>query len=220
MEMIIKQILEKCLYQYFPELNHQVDIKTSKTHSNSPEKLKCLHLPNLSGMSVLDVGCNFGYFSFQAAKQGSAQVIGIDPHLDNVNGAHALNENHYRLHNLCFKCCDFDDYAKIRANRTLDVIMALSVLHYFSCKIDFFEKSFWLLKPGGLLIIELPLTTLNTGKVCIHRVDNPNFPTQYIPNEGTLQLMYENWFDCIAKYDSNLKHRKVFHLKRKEIKSC
>jgi SAM-dependent methyltransferase len=42
-------------------------------------KLKRLDLPaNLSGKSVLDIGCNEGYFAFEAERRGASRVLGID----------------------------------------------------------------------------------------------------------------------------------------------
>src|SRR5204862_2206249 len=37
-----------------------------------------LHLPDLRGKSVLDVGAWDGYFSFEAERQGAARVVALD----------------------------------------------------------------------------------------------------------------------------------------------
>jgi len=46
--------------------------------SHSFEKLTALYLPALQGKSVLDIGCNAGFFCGWAAFQGAAKVRGID----------------------------------------------------------------------------------------------------------------------------------------------
>lgn len=41
-------------------------------------KLQAIPLPDLTGKSVLDVGCDFGFWSFLAADRGAARVVGLD----------------------------------------------------------------------------------------------------------------------------------------------
>ena len=38
-------------------------------------------LPDLTGMRVLDIGCNAGYMSFEAKRLGAASVLGVDSNL-------------------------------------------------------------------------------------------------------------------------------------------
>jgi tRNA (mo5U34)-methyltransferase len=46
------------------------------------------HLPeDLSGKSVLDVGCNAGFFSFEAARRGASRVVGVDAQRHHVRQA-------------------------------------------------------------------------------------------------------------------------------------
>jgi tRNA (mo5U34)-methyltransferase len=44
----------------------------------SAEKLKALHLPDLTGKTVLDVGAFDGYFSFAAERLGASRVVALD----------------------------------------------------------------------------------------------------------------------------------------------
>ena len=61
----------------------------AKGGSKSGEKLKALRLPQLRrtghseatplrGLSVLDIGCNEGFFCGDALQQGARRVVGID----------------------------------------------------------------------------------------------------------------------------------------------
>ncbi len=51
--------------------------------SDSPAKLDRLHLPtDLSGLSVLDVACNEGFFCQEAVRRGATRVVGIDKNPD------------------------------------------------------------------------------------------------------------------------------------------
>lgn len=46
---------------------------------DSPRKLGWLHLPDLTGLTVLDVGAWDGFFSFAAERLGAARVVAVDP---------------------------------------------------------------------------------------------------------------------------------------------
>lgn len=45
---------------------------------------------DLSGRSVLDLGCNYGFFCFEAKKRGAARVVGIDVDPENIRKARLL----------------------------------------------------------------------------------------------------------------------------------
>src|SRR3954447_3234669 len=45
----------------------------------SPRKLGWLHLPDLRGKTVLDVGAWDGFFSFAAERAGASRVVAVDP---------------------------------------------------------------------------------------------------------------------------------------------
>lgn len=47
----------------------------------SGEKLEWLHLPDLTGKTVLDVGAYDGYFSFAAERLGASRVLAVDTHV-------------------------------------------------------------------------------------------------------------------------------------------
>src|SRR5690242_381830 len=46
--------------------------------SQSEMKFHCLNYSSFDGKSVLDVGCNEGFFCFKAAAGGATKVVGID----------------------------------------------------------------------------------------------------------------------------------------------
>lgn len=55
----------------------------------SEEKFNALHLPNLRGKTVIDVGAYDGYFSFQAELLGAADVLACDHFVWNWTGCNA-----------------------------------------------------------------------------------------------------------------------------------
>jgi len=67
---------------------------------------KALETVNFSRKSVVDLGCNFGFYSFYAAQKGAARVVGIDSDPDIIRGCRIL-ARHYRIANVEFHVADF-----------------------------------------------------------------------------------------------------------------
>jgi tRNA (mo5U34)-methyltransferase len=60
---------------------HQIELPDGSVTpgaDRSAEKLEWLHLPDLTGKSVLDVGAYDGYFSFAAERLGASRVVALD----------------------------------------------------------------------------------------------------------------------------------------------
>ncbi len=60
---------------------HQIQLPDGSVtggSDRSAEKLLQLHLPDLTGKTVLDVGALDGYFSFAAERAGAARVVALD----------------------------------------------------------------------------------------------------------------------------------------------
>jgi len=50
-----------------------------ETGQSEQKKIEMMQLPNdLSGMTVLDIGCNEGFFSFEAEKRGADRIVATD----------------------------------------------------------------------------------------------------------------------------------------------
>lgn len=63
---------------------HQIELPggyITPGHDRSAEKLAALHLPDLKGKTVLDVGAFDGYFSFAAERLGAARVVALDTYV-------------------------------------------------------------------------------------------------------------------------------------------
>jgi tRNA (mo5U34)-methyltransferase len=63
---------------------HQIELPDGSVtpgRDRSAEKLAALHLPNLRGKSVLDVGAWDGYFSFEAERRGASRVLATDAYV-------------------------------------------------------------------------------------------------------------------------------------------
>lgn len=64
---------------------------------------------NFRGKTVLDIGCNFGHFSFQIKKMGAARVTGLDSHDLAVRGAGLLMQL-FPIEDVDFIIGDFTRY--------------------------------------------------------------------------------------------------------------
>jgi tRNA (mo5U34)-methyltransferase len=63
---------------------HQIELPDGSTmpgRDRSAEKLAALHLPDLTGKTVLDVGAWDGYFSFAAERLGASRVLAVDSYV-------------------------------------------------------------------------------------------------------------------------------------------
>lgn len=115
--------------------------------SNSPAKLERLHLPaDLSGLSVLDVACNEGFFCQEARRRGAGHVVGIDKSADFIERAKQRDpDGEYHV-------MDWVDVASL--GKRFDVILLLSALHYARDPQFLLHELLRMLKPDGLLILE------------------------------------------------------------------
>ena len=68
-----------------------------------PETLQSVEF---GGKTVVDLGCNFGHYTFLAARLGAQKVVGIDINEEIIRGCEMLAA-HYGLSNVEFHAADF-----------------------------------------------------------------------------------------------------------------
>jgi SAM-dependent methyltransferase len=95
------------------------------------------HCGDLSGTTVLDIGCGTGRYSIECAKRGAKQVVGIDfaPHMIDFakNIARQMN-----VSSTCrFICDDFIDHD---FEMSFDIVLALGFFDYIKDSKAVFEK--------------------------------------------------------------------------------
>lgn len=112
--------------------------------SPSPNKLIALDLPNLGGKSVLDVGCNAGFFCGFAEFQGASRVVGVDIDAAAVGTAREL------FPGCQFLCQDWDT----PGDEKYDVILLLSAISHALEPQIMLDRFMRRLKPDGLLVLE------------------------------------------------------------------
>ena len=114
------------------ELPH--GFSTSGRHDRS-STAKRIFPDDLSGKSVLDVGCRLGYFCFEALKRGAERVVGVDIDPDNVRKARLLAD-----------CLGFEarfeqlDIDREPIRESFDYVLGLNILHHLANPIGSLEQ--------------------------------------------------------------------------------
>ncbi len=94
--------------------------------------------PELGRLSVLDIGCNSGWFSFDLAHRGARWVDGVDLRAHNIEQARFLSE-YFGLPQTHFEVADateFDD------DRRWDVVLNLGVLYHVTDPLRFVQRTY------------------------------------------------------------------------------
>src|SRR5436190_21503438 len=95
--------------------------------SRSNEKLERIKLPkSLEGKSILDLGCNEGFFAIEAARRGASRVVGID-HDERALGPARDRAAQFGFDNVEFRKGNMTDLPQ---GEKFDYVLLLSALHY------------------------------------------------------------------------------------------
>lgn len=115
--------------------------------SNSFGKLYCLGMPPLEGKSVLDVGCNEGFFCGAAYFAGARLVVGVDLREEAIERARS------RFPNVKFFLQSWDE----EIEGQFDVVLLASAIHYADDQISLIHRLMAKVNQDGVLIVELGL---------------------------------------------------------------
>lgn len=102
---------------------------------------------NVKGLSILDVGCSYGYLGAKLKKRG-AKVTGIDISKRAINRARRILDN--------AKVVDLNSEKIPFKNATFDMIVASEVIEHLFFPNSFLKELHRILKKGGILIITTP----------------------------------------------------------------
>jgi tRNA (mo5U34)-methyltransferase len=92
----------------------------------------------LATTSILDIGCNSGFFSLDAAARGARHVDGVDLRETNIAQARFL-AGHYGIDNVTFSVTDIAD---LEVGRQWDVVMNLGVLYHVTDPVQCLRQTY------------------------------------------------------------------------------
>lgn len=90
----------------------------------APSEERALQI-DLTGRSLLDLGCKYGYFCHRALLRGATRVVGVDNNPESVRVARRIAELWDR--EIEFVCGDFLDFEE---DERFDVVLFLNMLHH------------------------------------------------------------------------------------------
>jgi ubiquinone/menaquinone biosynthesis C-methylase UbiE len=150
------RVTDSYQYQTFDDAAGMVD---------SYAKLRAMHLPLLVGRSLLDVGCNEGYYCGVALRAGASRVVGLD------SFPLAIERARKRFPAADFRLQSWDKLPEER----FDVVMLASAMHYLESDeriVGLLSRIRNCLKDDGLFILEAGISR-ESGKELV-RVDRPD----------------------------------------------
>lgn len=171
----------------FPTWHYQFDLKGNITPINKPARLNGheqrkryffdpmvrLLGGSLAGKTVLDLGCNAGYWSLAAANAGADFVFGVDGramHIDQANlvfEASDVDSSKYEFVEANIYDLDLDRYGPF------DVVLCLGLLYHVAKPLELIERiSGW---NRDVLLIDTMLSVA-PGSYLRMRAENPDLP--------------------------------------------
>lgn len=147
-------------------------------NSNINEELPALFSlidQDLTGKTVLDLGCGYGENSNFLLKRNASRVVGVDISHNMINLANKFNKND-KVDYLCLDMIDID-----KINIKFDLIISSLAIHYVKDYDLLIKKIYNLLNDNGKLIFSLehPITIApKEGKKWLYDADGN--PTGYV----------------------------------------
>lgn len=160
------------------------------------------HISPLKNRSVLDVGCNNGYFGWRMRGAGARQVIGIDPSVIAVIQFMAVNHIVKDINHMVFPLKMEDIPPKLQS---FDTVFSMGVLYHRRDPLDHIAELYHALRPGGELVIETlvvegedGVTFMPPGRYA--RMNN----VWFLPSTDTLETWLKKiGFDHVRTIDIN-----------------
>jgi 2-polyprenyl-3-methyl-5-hydroxy-6-metoxy-1,4-benzoquinol methylase len=97
--------------------------------------------------SVLDIGCNSGFFSLDLAERGAQHVDGVDLRAQNVKQAQFLSE-YYGVPNAEFAVVDIEDFS---AGQQWDIVLNLGVLYHMTEPLSLLRRTYDLCRDFAII---------------------------------------------------------------------
>jgi tRNA (mo5U34)-methyltransferase len=140
---------------------------TTPGHDPSAAKLHALQLPDLTGLTVIDIGAFDGYFSFQAEARGAARVVASDWYAWHLP-EHCALEN-FRLVKRVLGSSVEEQHVPVPSldpelHGTYDVALFLGVLYHAPNMVEYLERVRSVTK--RLAVVETLVDMLDVDEPC------------------------------------------------------
>lgn len=151
---------------FFDQYAQMPRSKEGLTAAGEWHQLKPL-FPALSGKSVLDLGCGYGWHCLFSAEQGAVRVLGVDLSEKMIEEAKKRNFKP----GIEYRVCGIEEYEY--PENTWDCVVSNLALHYIEDIRQIFQKVYRTLTPEGifLLNIEHPVFTAGVGQDWLYGED-------------------------------------------------
>lgn len=150
-----------------PRWRHSIEVAAGISTPGGATKrvLRRLGMPaDLSGKSVLDVGCSDGFFAFEAEKRGASRVVAFDewssPYVDRPEGfdtVHRLLNSKVEFHRLDLQTLDPAQLGQF------EVVLCLGVLYHLQHPLLGMQQLSKLTKDMLILETEVTESIVNTS---------------------------------------------------------
>lgn len=117
---------------------------------------------SLTGKSVLDVGCNYGYFCFEAVQRGATRVLGLDFDPDSIRKARKIGA--IKGTDAQFRIFDAD---RDQIDEKFSYVLCLNLLHHLRDPIATLDRL--IASASETLVIEAPLMSRKNAKKIFNR---------------------------------------------------
>lgn len=162
-----------------------------------------LHMPDVTGKSVLDIGTWDGYYAFECEARGARHVVATDSHMWNLSTGRAGFDYAHAARKSNVEAVEIDvldlhpDVWYNEETRSyglqFDIVLFLGVLYHMRHPLLAIEKAAGMLAPGGTLILETYLaeTPLSKDRPALIFPDNTlkGGPAFFGPND----LLVHHW---------------------------
>jgi tRNA (mo5U34)-methyltransferase len=125
---------------------------------------------DLSGKTVLDIGCNAGFYAFEMQRRGASRVLGVD-HDGRYLGQAALARRQLGLSDRQVELRQLEVYDVDRVDEQFDLVLFMGVFYHLKHPLYALEKVAQLLRRGGLLLFQ----TMERGRAEIGQFQ-PDYP--------------------------------------------
>lgn len=166
-------------------------------------------LDDCTGKSILDIGCNAGYMSFEAKKLGAASVLGID---SNLGATVSFLDQAVFCRQALGLDVDFREVSlfELEAEAKFDIVLFCGVLYHLENFATGVEKVRSFVRKGGQVILEtasekITRTTYGIG----YHGDTTTF---FVPSPAVLRALVEE-YGFIVESQCDLPSRTILALR-------